>query len=632
MKNWSPKVFGTDNAALAPISAKYQVDFFKNQEINEWIGQYAELAQPDNIELFIGTPEQKKALTEQSYADEELIELDQEKWPGCSYHRSDPGDVARMTDKTFICTESKEDAGPLNNHKPPRQAYQLANNIIRGSMKGRTLYAVPFSMGPTGSELSKLGIELSDSRYVSLNMQIMTRMAQKVIGLLDQGADYVMCLHGKAELDVNKRYIFHFPQDNLIYSVGSGYGGNALLGKKCLALRIGSTLGQKDKWMAEHMLILEVTLPDGRKINIAAAFPSGCGKTNLAMVKPPKPFEEAGYKVKTIGDDIAWLRPDAEGNLVAINPENGFFGVAPGTSWETNPNMMHTISTNTIFTNVLLFKNENDKWDIWWEGKGDEPPAEGIAWDGKPWKPGMKDGKGDPILGAHPNSRFTAPASQCPIISEDFDNPKGVPISAIIFGGRRDSVPPLVYEAFDKVEGVYIGATMSSESTSAEAGPTGELKFDPMAMKPFIGYHVGDYFRHWLDMSEMLSKFPKIFHVNWFRKNGPDHDPKEPFTWYGYGHNFRILEWIVKRVDNVAGAVRTPIGFMPQLKHLDLRGYTFTTPEVVEEKLLSLDHSEWPAELDKREKYLKSLEDKVPQELFDVNQRLRERFKQEAEG
>lgn len=578
-----------------------------NQELMKWIKEMKDLCQPDEVVWLDGSDKQKKELEEKSIKTGEMIRLNEEKYPGCLYHRSAPNDVARTEHLTFICSKNKEDAGPTNNWMNPEEAYSKAYSILKNSMKERTMYVIPFSMGPVDSPFSKLGVQITDSLYVALSMMIMTRVSRKVIDKINAGVPFTKCMHGKADLDVNKRLILHFPQDNAIVSVGSGYGGNALLGKKCLALRIASAIARDEGWMAEHMLILEVESPDGRKDYVLGAFPSACGKTNLAMIKPPEYLAKKGYKFRTIGDDIAWLRIGEDGRLWAVNPENGFFGVAPGTNYKTNPNAMETVRKNTIFTNVLL----TDDKSVWWEGMDGEPPKSGINWKGERWHPDMKDENGNYVYGAHPNSRYTAPIINCPSLSDKWNDPKGVPVSAILFGGRRASLAPLVYEAFNWEHGVYVGATMASERTAAQVGKLGELRRDPMAMLPFCGYNIGDYFKHWLEIGKKLKKPPKIFHVNWFRK---DEDGK--FLWPGYSENARVIEWIIKRVYNEVEAKELPIGYVPEKNTLDINGLDIDDTKL--EKLLNINYREWLDEVNNSVNYLKSLGDRVPEILFDI--------------
>jgi len=567
----------------------------------------AALCKPDRVVWCDGGPEERDRLTQEAASTGEIFILNQEKLPGCIYHRTAENDVARTEELTFICTRLKEDVGPTNNWMAPQEAYQKLGAIFEGSMKGRTMYVMAFSMGPLGSVSSKIGVQLTDSIYVVLNMRIMTRMGKAAFDVLGQSNDFTRCLHGKADLNLSRRFICHFPEDNTIWSVGSGYGGNALLGKKCLALRIGSFLGRKEGWMAEHMLILGIQTPEGQTHYVAAAFPSQCGKTNLAMLVPPAALK--GYKIWTVGDDIAWLRVGQDGRLWAINPEAGFFGVAPGTNMKSNPNAMHTVEKNTIFTNVLL---RSDK-TVWWEGM-EAPPAEGTDWRGRPWTPASTD------KGAHPNSRFTAPASQCPSISPEWENPKGVPISAFIFGGRRAKLAPLVYESFNWQHGVYVGATVASETTAAAAGAVGVIRRDPMAMLPFCGYHIGDYFAHWLSMGKKASKAPKIFHVNWFRTN-----EQGKFLWPGFGENLRALLWILERAEGHGKAKETPIGFLPTADALNLNGLDLGAGQIQE--LLSVNSNEWEAEIQNQKEFFDKVGSRLPKELLQEQASLRSRLK-----
>lgn len=592
----------------------------RNKKLEEWIAQMAKLCQPDDIVWIDGSEEQKRQLEEECVYSSELLELDQEKLPGCYLHRTAVNDVARTEHLTYICTRKKRDAGPTNNWMAPRVAYEKARGYFKGAMKGRIMYVIPFSMGPVGSPFAKIGVELTDSRYVVLNMMIMTRVGRCVLEHLDNNAGFTKCLHSKADLDIDKRLILHFPEDNTIWSVGSGYGGNVLLGKKCLSLRIASFVAHKERWLAEHMLIMGVERPNGQIQYVAAAFPSSCGKTNLAMLVPPEGLKRKGYRIWTLGDDIAWMRVDSDGALWAINPETGFFGVAPGTNSHTNPAMVETIKKNTIYTNVLLKPDTT----VWWEGADGEFPASGIDWQGRPWRPGMKDNNGRPILGAHPNSRFTAPVSQCPSASFRMEHHHGVPISAIIFGGRRQQVAPLVYESFDWTHGVFLGATMASERTSAQVGKLGEVRRDPMAMLPFCGYNMGDYFRHWLAMGKHMNRQPRIFHVNWFRS-----DKNGRFLWPGYRENLRVLEWILDRCNNTVGAVRTPIGYVPQASDIDMTGIKLDLR--VMEELLSVDRLAWQEELKGIKKFFKQFGRDLPRELWEEYEGLAKRLKSQDE-
>lgn len=576
----------------------------KHKKLKKWVNEMARLCNPDKIVWITGSLEEKERLEKEAIKTGEVIRLNQKKLPGCLYHRTAPNDVARTEQLTYICTRKKSDAGPTNNWMPPRHAYAKARRIFKNSMKGRTMYVIPFSMGPVGSPFSKIGVELTDSIYVVLNMRIMTRIGDEVLKQLGTDGEFTKCLHSKAKLDINKRMILHFPEDNTIWSVNSGYGGNVLLGKKCLALRIASFLAQKEGWMAEHMLILGVESPNGHIEYIAAAFPSACGKTNLAMLVPPEGLKRKGYRIWTAGDDIAWMRVDSDGALWAINPETGFFGVAPGTNLQTNPNAIATINKNTIFTNVLLKPDKT----VWWEGGNGQPPSKGIDWKGDPWRPGMVDECGKPLPGAHPNSRFTALAKQCPSISYRLDHHHGVPISAIIFGGRRAHLAPLVYEAFDWQYGVFVGATMASERTAAQYGKLGEVRRDPMAMFPFCGYNMADYFKHWLNIGKRMKKPPKIFHVNWFRV-----DENGKFMWPGYGENLRVIEWILDRCDDKVSAIKTPIGYTPRPQDIDVTGLRLS--EAILHKLLHVDREEWRKEAEDIERFFKTFGKRLPHEL-----------------
>jgi len=589
----------------------------EHKNLNEWVKEMAEMCQPESIVWIDGSEAEKERLEKEALSTGEILLLDQKKWPGSIYHRTKENDVARTEHLTYICTTRKEDAGPTNNWMFPSEAYKKAAEIFKGSMKGRTMYVIPFSMGPVGSPFSIIGVELTDSIYVVLNMRIMTHIGEKVLKALGSEGEFTKCLHGKADLDINKRLILHFPEDNTIWSVGSGYGGNVLLGKKCLALRIASYLAKKKGWLAEHMLILGIEEPNGHIEYVAAAFPSACGKTNLAMLIPPEGLKNKGYKIWTVGDDIAWMRIDSDGQLWAINPESGFFGVAPGTNSKTNPNALETIRKNTIFTNVLLTKDG----DVWWEDGEGAPPQEGIDWRGKPWKPGMKDANGNVLKGAHPNSRFTAPFAQCPSASFRIEHHHGVPISAIIFGGRRTHLAPLVYEAFNWQHGVYVGATMASERTAAQFGKQGEVRRDPMAMLPFCGYNMADYFEHWLNMGKKMEKAPKIFHVNWFRQG---EDGK--FLWPGYGENLRVLEWILDRCNNIVKAKKRPIGYLPNPQDIDLTGLNLKKESL--DKLLNIDIEAWKEELKGHKEFFEQFGERLPKELWDEYNSLKERLEE----
>ncbi len=579
----------------------------RHKEALAWIEEMASLCEPDEVVFCDGSLEEKRRLEEECFKTGELIELNQEKLPGCALHRTARNDVARTEHLTFICTRNPHDAGPTNNWMDPQEAYSKVGGMFKGSMRGRTMYVVPFLMGTPGSPFTKIGIELTDSKYVVLNMRIMTRMGDVAARELGTDRTFTKCLHGKGELDIERRFILHFPEDNTIWSYGSGYGGNVLLGKKCLSLRIASYLGLLEGWMAEHMLIVGVETPDGEVHYICGAFPSACGKTNLAMLVPPKSM--SGYKVWTVGDDIAWLRIGPDGRLWAVNPESGFFGVAPYTSYKTNPNAMETIKKNTIFTNVLLTPDKT----VWWEGMDVDPPAEGIDWKGEPWTPQS----GEP--GAHPNARFTAPAAQCPSISPHWEDPQGVPISAILFGGRRARLAPLVYEAFNWQHGTFVGATMASETTAAQSGAVGVVRRDPMAMLPFCGYNMARYFRHWLDMGSRIPNPPKIFHVNWFRK-----DPDGRFLWPGYGENLRALDWIIRRCKNEADAQETPIGLIPTKNSLNLEGLSISDEDL--DQLLEVKADPWVEELESMQKFFDQFGYDLPEELVEEQQALKNRL------
>ena len=570
---------------------------YKNIYVNEWVEQMAKMTQPDSVVWIDGSEVERERLTKQAVSTGERMELKQEKLPGCLYHRTAENDVARVEHLTFICTSKKEDAGPTNNWMEKSAAYAKLGTLFEGCMKGRTMYVIPYIMGPAFSEFSKVGIEITDSIYVVLNMRIMTRMGKVAMDMLGDSPDFVKGLHSKGEIDPEKRFICHFPEDNAIWSIGSGYGGNVLLGKKCFALRIASWLGRKEGWMAEHMLILGVEDPSGNIQYISAAFPSACGKTNLAMLIPPEKYREKGYKVWTVGDDIAWLRIGPDGRLWAVNPEAGFFGVAPGTSMKSNPNALLTCQKNTIFTNVAVTPEKT----VWWESMGVPAPEHAIDWKGNDWTPesGTK--------AAHPNSRFTAPACQCPCISKEWENPAGVPITAIVFGGRRAKVAPLVYQSFSWEHGVFVGATMASETTAAATGAVGVVRRDPMAMLPFCGYNMGEYFQHWLEMGKKIPNPPKIFNVNWFRVDEEGH-----FIWPGFGDNLRVLLWILARCNNQVDAVESPIGYLPKPGDIDLEG-TDITPEVLA-GLLSIDKDAWMQEVEDQKAHLARFE-KLPAEL-----------------
>jgi phosphoenolpyruvate carboxykinase (GTP) len=566
--------------------------------VQTWVAEMVELCQPDHVYWCNGSEQEKEELTSQAVKSGVLIKLNQEKLPGCYLHRSNPNDVARVEDCTFICTRTPEAAGPTNHWMAPAAMYEKLYGMARGAMKGRTMYVVPYLMGMPGSPLAKVGVEVTDSIYVVLSMRIMTRMGQAAWDQLGTDGKFTKGLHCMLDINPERRFIAHFPQDNTIISVGSNYGGNVLLGKKCLALRLGSYLGRIEHWMAEHMLILGVESPTGEKTYVAAAFPSACGKTNFAMLIPPKQF--AGWKITTIGDDIAWMRPGPDGRLYAINPEAGYFGVVPGTNFKSNPNAMISMSRDTIYTNVALTPDG----DVWWEGKDGEPPASCIDWQGRPWTPASKE------KAAHPNSRFAAPMQNNPALAPEANDPNGVPISALIFGGRRANTMPLVFQAFNWIHGVYVGATMASETTAAAAGAVGNVRRDPMAMLPFCGYNMGDYFRHWLRMRKLLKRPPKVFHVNWFRKSA---DGK--FLWPGYGENMRVLKWIVDRCRGRVPAYETPVGWMPEPEDIDLTGLADYEPANLTEAL-SLNLEEWKRELLMQDELFFRLYSDLPKELI----------------
>ena len=578
----------------------------KNVTVLKWLDEMKELLQPANVMWIDGSEAQAEALRKESVATGEMMKLNDEKLPGCYLHRTMPNDVARVEDRTFICTTTKEEAGPTNNWCDPKEMYEKLYNIARGRYAGKTMYIIPFSMGPVGSPLAKIGIEITDSIYVVLNMLIMTRVCPEVLDVLGDSNDWVRCLHAKCDIDPEQRYICQFPQDNTIISVNSGYGGNVLLGKKCFALRIASYQGWKEGWMAEHMLILGLENPQGEVRYIAAAFPSACGKTNLAMLIPPEYLKKKGYKVWTVGDDISWMRIGEDGRLYAINPENGFFGVAPGTNEKSNFNALASTKKNTIFTNVALDQNDNT---VWWEGLNKNLPENALDWKGNPWDPAKFDKADKTTCAAHPNSRFTAPAINCPCISEEFDKGAGVPISAIVFGGRRAKCAPLVYQSKDWVNGVFVGSAMASETTAAAAGAVGVVRRDPMAMLPFCGYHMGDYFQHWLDMGEKLGdKAPKIFNVNWFRT-----DDEGNFIWPGFGDNMRVLNWIIDRCEGKADAEETAIGFVPKAEDIDLTDLDFDIETL--KSILKVDKDIWTQEAAEIEEHFKKFGDKLPKEL-----------------
>ena len=579
----------------------------KNKKLNAWIQEMAELTQPDKIVLIDGSDEQIEALREEACATGEMFKLNQEKLPGCYLHRTAVNDVARVEDRTFICTSKEEDAGPNNHWMAPADCYAKLSKLYKNCNRGKTMYVIPYSMGVVGSEFAKNGIELTDSIYVVLNMIIMTRVGTAVLDAMGEDGDFIKGLHSRANMDENEKYICHFPEDNTIWSINSGYGGNVLLGKKCFALRIASYLGKNEGWMAEHMLILGIETPEGEVKYVAAAFPSACGKTNLAMLIPPELYRNRGYKVWCVGDDIAWIRIGADGRLWAANPENGFFGVAPGTNVKSNPNALASTMQGTIFTNVV---HNLDDDTVWWEGLDKNPPKNALNWKGEKWD--CTDGS----KGAHPNSRFTAPAKNCPCISKEFNNPAGVPLSAIIFGGRRAKTAPLVYQSFDWTHGTFVGSIMASETTAAAAGAVGVVRRDPFAMLPFCGYNMGDYFQHWLDMGKKITNAPKIFNVNWFRLTD---DGK--FMWPGFGDNFRVLDWILKRCDGKVDAVETEIGYIPKAEDIDLEGLDYEICEGrkfnIDElrSILTVEKDYWLKDFENVKEFYAKFGDKIPAEL-----------------
>lgn len=576
-----------------------------NKKVLQFVDEAVALAKPDKVIWIDGSEAQLEALRKEAIASGEMIKLNDEKLPGCLYHRTKPNDVARVEGRTFICSRRKEDAGPTNNWMDPKEMYKKLKAIAKDSMIGRTMYVIPFSMGAVNSPFAKIGIETTDSIYVVLNMAIMTRIGQKVLDKLGDSEDVVRGFHAKCNVDENERYIVQFPEDNAIWSVNSAYGGNVLLGKKCFALRIASYQGKNEGWMAEHMLILGVEKPNGETKYVTAAFPSACGKTNLAMLIPPEVYTKKGYRVYTVGDDIAWLRVGADGKLYAINPEAGFFGVAPGTNEKSNPNALASTRKNTIFTNVAINPEDNT---VWWEGLTKTPPARLIDWKGNPWTPDMKDADGKPVKAAHPNSRFTAPAINCPCISSEFEAPNGVPISAIIFGGRRAATTPLVYQSRSWDNGVFVGSIMASETTAAAAGAVGVVRRDPMAMLPFCGYHMGDYFQHWIDMGKKIKVQPKIFNVNWFRTDSEGH-----FIWPGFGDNMRVLDWILKRCEETVDADETAIGYVPKPEDINLEGCG--VDEETLKGLLNVDTETWKKEAEGIKEFYKKFGDRLPKEL-----------------
>lgn len=584
----------------------------KNKQVSIWIESLSKLLNPDNVVLIDGSNEQLEELRRIACNNGELTKLNEDKLPGCYLHRTEINDVARVEDRTFICTPTKEEAGPTNNWRDPEEMYELLYGIARGSYKGKTMYIIPYSMCPIESDYAKFGIEVTDSIYVVLNMAIMTRVDKKVLEKIGDSDNFVKGLHASCDIDQEKRYICHFPQDKTIISVNSGYGGNVLLGKKCFALRIASYLGKNEGFMAEHMLILGIQNPEGETKYIAAAFPSACGKTNLSMLVPPPSYKEKGYKVFCVGDDIAWMRVGEDGQLWAMNPENGFFGVAPGTNYKTNPNAIKTIMSDTIFTNVVLNKDDNT---VWWEGLNDNYPENAVNWKGELWNRKTSKEKG-----AHPNSRFTAPAKNCPCISPQFDSLYGVPISAIVFGGRRARVTPLVYQSRDFNNGVFVGSIMASETTVAASGKVGVVRRDPMAMLPFCGYNMGEYFNKWIELGKQLGdKAPKIFNVNWFRQ-----DDNGNFLWPGFGENIRVLDWILKRCDNKINAIETPIGYIPYTK--DINSDNLDIKKNTLEYILGVDKELWRQEILRIEEFYKMFKGFMPIELNQELEQLKGRL------
>ena len=580
-----------------------------NKHVLDWIQSMADMVQPKDIVWINGGEEQAEGLRREACSTGELIKLNEEKYPNCYLHRTAVNDVARVEGRTFICTRKKEDAGNINNWMDPQECYAKLTKLYTGSYKGKTMYVIPYSMGIVGSEFGKIGIELTDSIYVVLNMLIMTRVGKNVMDALGDSADFVKGLHATADCSEENRYICHFPEDNTIWSVNSAYGGNVLLGKKCFALRIASYLGRKEGWMAEHMLILGIENPKGEVKYVTAAFPSACGKTNLAMLIPPEVYRKKGYKAWTVGDDIAWLRVGEDGRLYAVNPENGFFGVAPGTNEHSNYNALMTTRKNCIFTNVGHNLDDNT---VWWEGMNDQPPHNAINWKGEKWDYTKYD-KADKINTscAHPNSRFTAMATNCPCLSSEFNNPKGVPVTAIIFGGRRAKTAPLVYESRSWQHGAFVGSIMASETTAAAAGAIGVVRRDPMAMRPFVGYDMGNYFAHWLEMGKRIPHAPKIFHVNWFRTDDEGH-----FIWPGFGDNMRVVMWILARCAGEVDAVETPIGLVPKPEDINIEGLDGVTVDTVK-NLLTIDKQSWLEDVENIKAFYKQVGDRVPKEMYD---------------
>ena len=589
-----------------------------NKFVLDWIKEMAEMTQPDSIVWIDGSEEQAEALRAEACSTGEMIKLNEELLPNCYLHRTAVNDVARVEGRTFICTSKKEDAGNINNWMDPQECYAKLTKLYTGSMKGRTMYVIPYSMSIVGSPFAKYGIELTDSIYVVLNMLIMTRVGTDVLEALGESGDFIKGLHARADIDEENRYICHFPEDNTIWSVNSGYGGNVLLGKKCFALRIASYLGRKEGWMAEHMLILGVEYPDGDTKYICAAFPSACGKTNLAMLIPPEFLKNKGYKVWCVGDDIAWLRVGEDGRLWAVNPENGFFGVAPGTNLNSNPNALYTTMKDTIFTNVVHNLDNNT---VWWEGLDKNPPTNAIEWKGNVWDCTKYNKADKSTCGAHPNSRFTAKATNCPCLSSEFNNPAGVPISAIVFGGRRAKTAPLVYQSTSWQNGAFVGSIMASETTAAAAGAVGVVRRDPMAMRPFVGYDMGDYWAHWLKMGTMIPNAPKIFHVNWFRT-----DDNGNFIWPGFGDNMRVLLWILDRCEGKVDANITPIGYVPNAEDIDVEGLEGVDLDTIK-ALLEVDVDSWLADVENIKEFYAQVGARVPTAMYDELAALEARLK-----
>ncbi len=589
----------------------------KNIHVTKWIDEMAAMTQPDKIVWIDGSEAQAEELRKEACSTGELIKLNEELLPNCYLHRTALNDVARVENRTFICTTKQEDAGNINNWMAPAECYAKLTKLFTGSMKGKTMYVIPYSMGIVGSDFAKYGIELTDSIYVVLNMLIMTRVGNNVLEALGDSPNFIKGLHAKADLDEENRYICHFPEDNTIWSVNSGYGGNVLLGKKCFALRIASYLGRKEGWMAEHMLILGIEFPNGEIKYITAAFPSACGKTNLAMLIPPAIYKNLGYKTWCVGDDIAWLRIGKDGRLWAVNPENGFFGVAPGTNEHSNPNALHTTMRDTIFTNVV---HDLDNNTVWWEGLNNNPPKNAIDWKGNKWDYTKYDKKDKSTCGAHPNSRFTASAKNCPCLSAEFNNPAGVPISAIVFGGRRAKTAPLVYQSFNWQHGTFVGSIMASETTAAAAGAVGVVRRDPMAMRPFVGYNMGDYFAHWLEMGKKIPHAPKIFNVNWFRT-----DDEGNFIWPGFGDNMRVLLWILARCEDKVGAVETAIGYVPKAEDINIEGLDGVTIDTIK-NLLSVDVASWKEDCKNIREFYGVIGDHMPKELYEELDALEKRL------